>query len=85
MDLFRLVATAFVNGVYDQKGCLKQKTFCYAVDEDCKRRWRSIKDTYKRLIREGKLSAEAASSSRRCKWPLLNVLTFLNLVPGRKR
>jgi hypothetical protein len=85
MDMCWLVATALFTGLRDEKGCLKCKTFCCALDEDCKRRWRSIKDTYKRLIREGKLSAEAASSSRRCKWPLLNVLTFLNVVPGRKR
>ncbi|GBO01757.1 hypothetical protein AVEN_3661-1 [Araneus ventricosus] len=42
--------------------------------DDCKKRWRNIKDTYKKRQKKGKSTA----GSRGKKWPLADSLTFLN-------
>ncbi|KAK9510151.1 hypothetical protein O3M35_004994 [Rhynocoris fuscipes] len=46
--------------------------------EDCKKRWRNIKDTH--LKRQKKISAENAVSNKAKKWRLADMLTFLNQV-----
>lgn len=43
--------------------------------EDCKKRWRSIRDTYKRLKK----------NSKPIKWPLWNHLLFLGDIPDERR
>jgi len=54
------------------------------IDEDCKKRWRSIRDHYTRLKREGKLGTGSAARKTKI-WPLLNSLSFLNHVPEERR
>ncbi|GBN71981.1 hypothetical protein AVEN_218915-1 [Araneus ventricosus] len=44
--------------------------------DDCKKRWRNIKDTYKKRQKKGKSTA----GSRGKKWPLADSLTFLNKI-----
>jgi hypothetical protein len=73
------------NFYFTFRRAVEKKQYLMFLDEDCKKRWRSIKDTYKRMAREGKLRAGSAASSRRCKWPLASFLTFLNVVPDGRR
>jgi hypothetical protein len=68
-----------------RKDVYKIEFFPLFIDEDCKKRWRSIKDTYKRMVRQGKLDTGSTASTKRPKWPLANLLTFLNLVPFKRR
>jgi hypothetical protein len=52
----------------------KKQFFCLFLDEDYKKRWQSIKDTYKRMVTQRKLGAGSAASTKRPKWPLANLL-----------
>lgn len=58
---------------------------CFILDDNCKKRWRSIRDTYKRLKREGKLGTGSAASAKSQKWQLASYLSFLDTVPEEKR
>lgn len=49
------------------------------LDEDCKKRWRSIRDHYHRLKREGKLGIGSAAR-KGANWPLLKYLSYLTHV-----
>lgn len=50
--------------------------------EDCKKRWRNIRDTYKRRIRKEK--SIYSSSSRAKKWALAEMLSFLHNVENKR-
>ncbi|XP_022166411.1 uncharacterized protein LOC111030965 isoform X2 [Myzus persicae] len=44
--------------------------------EDCKKRWRNIKDTYQKRVRKGNGTGSSALSKPK-HWPLADMLTFL--------
>lgn len=50
--------------------------FILFLVDDCKKRWRNIKDTYKKRLkkRKGNGSSDLIKSKH---WPLADVLTFL--------
>uniref|UniRef100_A0A6P7H8R4 Uncharacterized protein LOC114348675 n=1 Tax=Diabrotica virgifera virgifera TaxID=50390 RepID=A0A6P7H8R4_DIAVI len=50
------------------------------VGEDCKKRWRSIRDTWKCLKREGKFKTGSAVPKKRKLWHLTPYLGFLDNV-----
>lgn len=49
------------------------------LDDDCKKRWRSIRDHFKCLKREGKLGTGSAAR-KPINWPLLKYVSFLSNV-----
>lgn len=49
----------------------------YPVD-DCKKRWKNIKDTYNKKRRGRKLGTGSATREKPSKWILEDVLTFLD-------
>lgn len=58
---------------------MKNILFFFSV-EDCKRRWRNIKDTYFRNRKKRKLGTGSASSEKPMKWALYDRLSFLDKV-----
>ncbi|CAH1113448.1 unnamed protein product [Psylliodes chrysocephalus] len=54
------------------------------TDDECKKRWRSIRDTYKRLKRSGKLGTGSSAAVKRKKWPLFDYLSCLETVPEER-
>ncbi|CAH1953388.1 unnamed protein product [Acanthoscelides obtectus] len=48
--------------------------------DDCKRRWRNIKDTYFRNRKKRKLGTGSAASERVIKWTLYDRLSFLDVI-----
>ncbi|CAH0563159.1 unnamed protein product [Brassicogethes aeneus] len=50
------------------------------IADDCKKRWRNIKDTYFRNIKKRKLGTFSASSQKPTKWTLFDRLSFLDSV-----
>lgn len=58
--------------------------FFIYIDEDCKKRWRSIRDHYKRLKREEKLGTGSAARKTKI-WPLLTNLSFITNVSEERR
>ncbi|KAL1487870.1 hypothetical protein ABEB36_015520 [Hypothenemus hampei] len=48
--------------------------------DDCKKRWKNIRDTFNRRKRIGKLGTGSARNMKRSKWFLSDTLSFLNNV-----
>ncbi|XP_050298531.1 uncharacterized protein LOC126737593 [Anthonomus grandis grandis] len=53
--------------------------------EECKIRWKNIRDNYFKNKRKQKLGTGSAASSRPTKWTLLELLKFLELVKTERR
>ena len=51
--------------------------FYFVLVEDCKKRWRNIKDTYNRRKKKGK-STGSAAFPKQAKWALADMLSFLD-------
>jgi len=58
--------------------------FMLFLDEDCKKRWRLIRDHFKCLKREGKLGTGSAAR-KPVNWLLLKYVSFLSQVPEERR
>lgn len=56
----------------------------FFVGEDCKRRWRNIKDTYFRNKKKRKLGTGSASSEKPIKWTLYDRLSFLDMIKHQR-
>jgi len=50
----------------------------YIVD-DCKKRWRNIKDTYNRKKRSRQMGTGSAAKNKPSKWQLADILSFLDV------
>lgn len=48
------------------------------VAEDCKKRWRNIKDTYNKKKRSRKLGTGSAAKDKPSKWMLADILSFMD-------
>ncbi|RZF34600.1 hypothetical protein LSTR_LSTR017681, partial [Laodelphax striatellus] len=48
--------------------------------DECKKRWRDLRDNFFRILRRGQLPTGSAAPSTSKKWPLFERLTFLSKV-----
>ncbi|KAL4719688.1 hypothetical protein ACJJTC_018460 [Scirpophaga incertulas] len=55
------------------------------TSEDCRKRWKCIRDSYQRIKRKNKLPTGSAAGSKSKKWPLIERLTFLENVPTERK
>lgn len=53
--------------------------FIISVD-DCRKRWKNMKDTYNRHKRNRKLGTGSSALSKPTKWALSDALSFLDVV-----
>lgn len=56
--------------------------FLYYVVDDCKKRWKNMRDTYMR--QKKKLPTGSAASDKK-KWPLMEHLSFLDTVEYERK
>ena len=59
--------------------------YLFVLDEDCKRRYKNIKDAYLKNKRARKMNTGASASSKPSKWHLTPFLTFLDTVPQERK
>lgn len=57
----------------------------FFLTEECKFRWKNIRDNYFKNKRKQKLGTGSAASSRPIKWTLFEHLKFLELVKTERR
>jgi len=55
----------------------------YITAEDCKKRWRNIRDTYMR--NKKKLGTGSAAALAKKKWPLAGHVTFLDHIEYERK
>jgi len=59
--------------------------YLFVLDEDCKRRYKNIKDAYLKNKRGRKMNTGASASSKPSKWHLAPFLTFLDTVSQERK
>ncbi|CAH2092438.1 unnamed protein product [Euphydryas editha] len=55
------------------------------TSDDCRKRWKCIRDSYQRIKRKNKLKTGSAAGGKFKKWPLLDRLCFLEKIPTERR
>lgn len=60
-------------------------TILFISDEDCRRRYKNIKDAYLKNKRTRKMTTGASASSKPSKWHLAPFLTFLDTVSQERK
>lgn len=60
-------------------------SFKSVLGDDCRKRWKCIRDSYQRIKRKNKLPTGSAAGSKSKKWPLMERLTFLENVPTERK
>ncbi|XP_025419618.1 uncharacterized protein LOC112689951 isoform X3 [Sipha flava] len=69
---------------YEYQVNRKQPQLLIATNEDCKRRYKNIKDAHLKNKRARKMNTGASASSKPSKWHLAPFLTFLDAVPQER-
>lgn len=57
---------------------LYNKVYIIFLVNECKKRWKNIKDTYNRKKRNMKMGTGSSAKNKPSKWPLSDVLSFLD-------
>lgn len=58
--------------------------FLFVLDDDCRKRYKNIKDAYLKNKRTRKMTTGSSASSKPSKWYLAPFLTFLDTVPQER-